>query len=167
MPFTPYHLGPALLFGVILFPLFDIAAFAVASIVLDIEPFLVIYLSLDLPLHWVFHSYLGATLVAIPTSLIMWWLRNPIKSLLEIFGITQKTTFPRTLLASIAGTYSHVFLDSFLYTEMNPFLPFLGNPFYGLYISSAVYQFCLICGVIGFFVYLIRFFILPAMNRRE
>ena len=58
--------------------------------------------------------------------------------------------------ASLIGTYSHVLLDSFLYSEMNPFFPLLGNPFLGLLGFGFVYNLCVVLGLVGFFIYLLR-----------
>jgi hypothetical protein len=157
LPFTPFHFGPVLLAGVILFPFFDIAAIMISSVILDVEPLLIIIFDLGGPLHGIFHTYLLATVVAFIVSIVLWLLRNPISSVVSIFGIKQEPKKHRILLASIFGTYSHVFMDSFLYPEMNPFFPLLGNPFLGLIASSLIYQFCTICGIIGIIIYLGRF----------
>jgi len=160
MPFTPYHFGPALLAGVILFPYFDLVAMLVASVILDIEPMLVLFLSLGGPLHGITHTYLVATIVSFIVAGALWVLRKPIAFFAEIFGVIQEPRKVRILAASIFGTYSHVLMDSFLYGEMNPFYPILGNPFLGLIASSLIYQFCLYCGLIGIVLYFVRFWIL-------
>ncbi len=71
MPFTPFHLGPALLFGLVLFSYLDFPTFMVANVIVDIEPFMIIALGLDLPLHGFFHSFLGGVIV----SLLLTWSR--------------------------------------------------------------------------------------------
>jgi membrane-bound metal-dependent hydrolase YbcI (DUF457 family) len=67
----------------------------------------------------------------------------------------------------VIGTYSHVLLDSLLYTEMNPFFPLLGNPFVGLLTGGFVYSLCLVLGVIGFFVYLFRVLLKLGLGQPE
>lgn len=160
MPFTPYHFGPALLAGVILFSFFDLAAILVGCVILDIEPMLVLFLNLGGPLHGISHTYLVATLVSFGITGVLWLLRNPIKSLMSAFAVVQEPSKIRILAGSLFGTYSHVFLDSFLYSEMNPLYPLLGNPFLGLISSAAVYQFCVYCGIAGILLYFVRFCIL-------
>ncbi|MFW9848743.1 MAG: hypothetical protein ACFFF4_06365 [Candidatus Thorarchaeota archaeon] len=160
MPFTPYHFGPALLAGVLLFPYFDLVAMLVASVILDIEPMLVLFLNLGGPLHGITHTYLMATIVSFIVTGVLWVLRKPMAFFAEIFGIIQEPRKVRILAASLFGTYSHVFMDSFLYVEMNPLFPILGNPFLGLIASSLIYQFCLYCGLIGLVLYFVRFWIL-------
>ena len=157
MPFTPYHLGPALLMGVIFFPFIDIIAILVGSIILDIEPFLILTIGSGQPLHGISHTYLVATIVALLTTGIIWALRGPLYEILSIFRINQEPSIKKIGMSSILGTYSHVLMDSFLYPEMNPLFPILGNPFLGLVSAALIYQFCFYCGIAGLFVYLIRF----------
>lgn len=160
MPFTPYHFGPALLAGVILFPFFDLAAMLIACVILDIEPMLVLFLGLGGPLHGISHTYLVATVVSIVVTGVLWLLREPIKSIMSTFGVVQEPKKVSIFIASLFGTYSHVFMDSFLYSEMNPLFPILGNPFLGLIAMGVIYQFCLYCGIIGAMLYFIRFCIM-------
>lgn len=156
MPFTPYHFGPALLIGVLLFPFIDFATIVVASVILDLEPLAVIFFNLPMPLHSFFHTYLGATIVAIILAIGIYPFRKYLNKLVALFGLRQESSFRNIIPASIIGTYSHVLLDSFLYAEMNPFFPFLGNPFVGLLTGGFVYNLCLVFGIIGIFAYLIR-----------
>lgn len=165
MPFTPYHLGPALLAGVALFPFIDFVAILVASVILDIEPMLVLFLNLSGPLHGVSHTYLAATLVSFAITGVFWLFRNELTAIASLFGVVQEPRKLGLLAASLFGTYSHVFLDSFLYAEMNPFFPVLGNPFLGLITSAAIYQFCLYCGAIGALLYIVRFCVLKRAPR--
>ncbi len=161
MPFTPYHLGPALLFGLLLFPIVDITALLLSSVLVDVEPLYVIMFAPGLPLHGILHTYIGATGIAILNAVIVWSLRNWIHQILAIFKIDQNSSFIRIFGTSLLGTYSHIFLDSFIYPEMNPLFPLMGNPFMGLVSSAAVYQFCTICFFLGFVLYLARFFVIP------
>lgn len=162
MPFTPYHLGPALLIGVIIFPFVDIIGILIGSIILDIEPLLILTTGTGQPLHGISHTYLVATIVAVLTTAIIWVLRGPLYEILSVFKINQEPSIKRIGGSSIFGTYSHVLLDSFLYPEMNPLFPILGNPFLGLVSSAIIYQFCLYCGIVGLLVYLIRFIARPS-----
>ena len=165
MPFTPYHLGPALLFGCLLFPIVDIAALLLSSVLVDIEPLYVIMFAPGLPLHGILHTYVGATGIAILNAVIVWVLRAWIGQILAIFKIDQNSSFIRIFGTSLLGTYSHVFLDSFLYPEMNPLFPLMGNPLLGLVSSAAVYQFSTICLFLGLVLYLARFLVIPMVRR--
>ncbi len=156
MPFTPYHFGPVLLIGVLFFPFVDFAMIMIAGVILDLEPLAVIFFNLPGPLHAFFHTYLGATIVALVLSICIYPFRKYLNEIVSFFGLKQESSFRHILPASIIGTYSHVLLDSFLYAEMNPFFPLLGNPFVGFLAFGFVYTLCLALGIIGFFVYLLR-----------
>jgi membrane-bound metal-dependent hydrolase YbcI (DUF457 family) len=167
MPFTPYHFGPAVLVGVLLFPFIDIATVMIASVILDLEPLAVILFDLPIPLHAFFHTYLGATIVGIVVSICIYPFRKYLNEFVAFFGLRQESSFRHILPAGLIGTYSHVLLDSFLYIEMNPFFPFLGNPFVGLLSLGLVYNICLVLGAIGFFVYLLRVLLNIRVERIE
>lgn len=124
MPFTPFHLGPALLLG-LLFAL-NLPVLLVASVILDIEPFYSMFIN-DLGyLHGPFHTYLAATFIGIGLALAS-----------GKFGIP----FKKAIYASLMGVYSHIFLDSFLYQDIKPFYPFQANPFYMVISSIDIYSF--------------------------
>lgn len=158
MPFTPYHFGPGLLVGVLLFPFIDLPTVIAASVILDLEPLSVLLLDLPLPLHGFFHTYLGATIVAFLLAIAIWPFRGHLNKIVSIFGMHQESSFRHIFPTSIIGTYSHVLLDSFLYAEMNPFFPLLGNPFLGIVQGAFVYNICVIFGLLGIGVYILRLF---------
>jgi len=156
MPFTPYHFGPGLLLGIVLFPFIDFSTVMVASVILDLEPLAVILLGFPSPLHGFFHSYLGATIVAIILSFAIWPMRGSLNSIVSLFGFHQESSLRHILPASFIGTYSHIILDSFIYPEMNPFLPLVGNPFIGVLPVSFLYSSCIYLGLLGIGVFIIR-----------
>lgn len=165
MPFTPYHFGPALFIGVLLFPFIDLATIMVASVILDLEPLAVIIFDLQMPLHAFFHTYLGATIVACALSVLVYPLRKYLNGIVSLFGLKQESSMKHIVLASFIGTYSHVLLDSFLYSEMNPFFPLLGNPFVGLLGFGFVYNLCVVLGLVGLFIYLLRVLLSHGVRR--
>ena len=163
MPFTPYHFGPALLLGILLFPFIDLATVMMASVVVDLEPLVVLFLGLPYPLHGFFHTYLGATIAALVLSAFVYPFRKYLNMIVSLFGLHQRSSLRHIIGASFVGTFSHVFLDSLLYAEMNPFFPILGNPFVGLYSFAVVYNICLIAGFVGFIGYVIRALLRPGI----
>ncbi len=156
MPFTPYHFGPGLLIGVLLFPFIDLTTVLIASVILDLEPLAVILFDLSMPLHAFFYTYLGATIAAVCLSIVIYPFRKYLNEIVSLFGLEQESSFRHIISASLIGTYSHVLLDSFLYAEMNPLFPALGNPFVGALTGGFVYNLCLVLGIIGIFVYVLR-----------
>lgn len=148
-------------FGLALSVAFDLPTLVVSSVIPDLEPFYVMYFHVSgYPLHGFFHSYLGATILAVLVALAVFPLRSVLDKIMMTFRISQKFSFKKILFTSFVGVYFHVFLDSFLYEEMNPFYPLLGNPFvnllsaYGSY--SIIYGFCSMTALLGIAVYLFR-----------
>jgi membrane-bound metal-dependent hydrolase YbcI (DUF457 family) len=158
VPFTPFHLGPAFLFGLVLSAAFDLPALLVASVIPDLEPFCVLYFHVSgYPLHGFFHSYLGSSIFAFAVILMVYPFRGLLDRIMTAFRIPQKSSFKKILFTSFVGVYFHVFLDSFLYEEMMPFYPLQGNPFFnsssafGSY--SVVYGFCGLTALLGIALY--------------
>jgi len=55
MPFTPFHLGPALLIALVLLPYIDIVAICLGAIIPDIEPAYYLLFTDKGPYHGFFH----------------------------------------------------------------------------------------------------------------
>jgi membrane-bound metal-dependent hydrolase YbcI (DUF457 family) len=161
MPITPLHWGPALLIGFIIFPLLNIPILIMSSVIIDIEPFL---MNLE---HGFFHSYLGATIagllvsaVAIPFKKNIEWVST------HIIGLPQTATFRSVTLTSLLAVWLHVFLDSFLYPEMKPFLPFDGNPFLDLVPPTLIYEIAFLTFLPAVALYVLRLY-LNARKRKS
>lgn len=93
MPFTPFHLGPGLLFGLLLFSYVDLPRFLVASVVFDIEPFMVLSLNLDYSVHGYLQTFVGGTIVAFLLVLAMSRMRGTLSPLMPFLKLEQKTSF--------------------------------------------------------------------------
>ena len=155
MPFTPFHLGPSLLIGLIFFPYLFLPSILLGSIIVDLEP--LTFLILDLPvLHLFFHTFLGATIMAILGAVVFYLLRGVLEKILAVFLLPQTASPVKITAASLIGAYSHIILDGILYPEMQPFWPILGNPFLGLASSSTIYLFCVLCFIIAIPIYIIQ-----------
>ena len=159
MPFTAFHLGPALLIGIILFPFLDLAALLICSVIVDLEPFYVIFFARGLPLHGFFHTFLGGTIVAIIIAIILWITRGLVQELLLIFRVEQKSSFVKILYTSLFSVNFHIFLDSIFHADMQPFYPLIINPFYGLISQTIINQLYLICLILGLTIYVHRFIV--------
>ncbi len=149
MPFTPFHLGPAILIGVALRRRIDIFATLVGSVVLDLEPFIILSCGFSSPIHGLFHTYLAAVLLTLPLATILYCTRDASRPLLSLFGLYQQSSFTSVVVSTMVGLFSHVFLDSLLYAEMVPLYPIPGNAMLGLVSYGAVYMFCIISGMLG------------------
>jgi len=158
MPFTPYHLGPGLFVGLLFLSFIDFPTFLVASVIVDVEPFLVLALNLNYPLHGFFHSFLGGTLVAVPLALVMYRVRGKFSSLLSFFKLEQMVSFKRVLAAALSGIYIHILLDSRGYTDIQPLYPSNYNPLLTTGISAGLdaYILCIWSFVGAAIIYVIR-----------
>lgn len=162
MPFTPFHLGPGLLFGLLFLSYIDFPTFLLANVIVDVEPFLVLYFNLQYPLHGFLHSFLGGTLIAFLLAIVMSKLRNSFSPLMSFFRLEQKTSFKSILLASLFGIYLHILLDSRLYQDIKPFYPFDFNPFLSrrMFIGLEIYGLCILSFIGGGVIYIIKLFTL-------
>ncbi len=158
MPFTPFHLGPATLFGLLLFRFVNFPVFLVANVIVDLEPFLVLLLGLKYPLHGFFHSFLGGSIIAFIVALLAFKFRGTVERFSSFIGLRQKVSFTGVLLASFLGVYFHILLDAPLYTDIKPFYPLYTNPFYSssFLIESGIYTFCSVCFLAGGILYVLK-----------
>jgi membrane-bound metal-dependent hydrolase YbcI (DUF457 family) len=162
MPFTPYHLGPALFIGLLFLDFIDFPTFLVASVIVDVEPFLVLALNLDYQLHGFFHSLLGGTVLAVPLAIVMYKIRGKLSPVMSFFKLEQKISFKRILVASISGVYIHILLDSRMYTDIQPFYPSSYNPLLttGVLAGLDSYVFCIWSFFGAAIIYAIRLILL-------
>ena len=151
MPFTPFHLGPALFFGIVFFRYLNLPAFLIANVIVDIEPFVVLLFGLDYPLHGFFHSFLGGSLVALVLYLVMVRMYPYVIGVMDIFYVGQEMSRKKIMLSCFSGVYLHIILDSFIYADIMPFFPFGVNPFYmlGGIGGSHIYLSCVLMLVAG------------------
>lgn len=159
MPFTPYHLGPAILIGLILFPLLDLPTFVIANVVIDLEPMLVIILGLGLPLHGPFHSLTLGSFAATALALAMYGFRGLLTPFFRLLKLQQTSRFNQVLASSLLGVWFHVVLDAFLYPKVMLLYPLDGNPLMGLASPSTVYGLCTAAFPLALLVYLFRFIV--------
>ena len=159
MPLTPFHLGPGLLLGLLLFSYVDLPTFLVASVVIDIEPFLVLSLNLDYPVHGYLHTLLGGTIVALLLALAMRRVRGTLSPLMSFLKLEQKTSFKSIVLASVFGIYLHILLDSPLYSDIRPFYPIESNPLLGngMFVGFEIYTLCVLSLLGGAIACAVRF----------
>ena len=146
-------MGPAIFFGVLLFRAINLPTFLVASIIADIEPFIVIVLGFDYPLHGFFHSFVGGSILALGMCFVMLRFKGSADKMMGFFRMKQEMSSRSVIAASFLGVYMHIFLDSFLYTDIRPFFPLDANPIYGLTSYDGVILFCVLSFVFGILLY--------------
>lgn len=158
VPFTPFHFGPALFFGLLFVAFIDLPTFLVTNVIVDLEPFLVVSLNLDYPLHGFFHSFIGGTLVGLALAFVMFKLRRLTFAVMKFFRLEYEVSWKRVLAASLLGVYLHILLDAPLYMDIRPFYPFNVNPLFhgGMTATIYVYMFCIFSFFAGVLVYAFR-----------
>jgi hypothetical protein len=155
MPFTPYHFGPALALALPLREYLHAPTFIIASVILDVEPFMVLALGLNYPLHGYSHTLILALVLGALLGYVMFRLEGSFVSLYKLLLMETGTKFGlgSFMVAGALGTVVHVLLDSPLYDDILPFYPLTVNPFYNPALSPEIYSICVWMGVIGLIYY--------------
>jgi hypothetical protein len=167
VPFTPFHLGPALGFGLPLRKYLHVPTFLVANVIVDVEPLAVLVLGLSYPLHGYFHTFLFASLTGLALGYVMFSFGRflqPVYKALKLVVANSQSLKPH-LVSGVLGTMFHVLLDSPLYTDIKPLYPFTVNPFYNPNLSPEVYSFCVWMGILGI-IYYTGLLIYPMFRKR-
>lgn len=155
MPFTPYHFGPSALIGLPLKKRLDIPVFVLANVAIDLEPGAVIIFNLGYPLHGYFHTFIFGGLVGIFWGIIAYLLfRRFFTFLMRVFRLPYQPTLLNMTLSGLVGAWLHILLDAFLYKEMNPFWPMVGNPLHAILRYRTVMLICEVSLIIAVVVYL-------------
>lgn len=154
MPFTPLHMGPGIFIKALLQSSFSLMVFGWTQIVMDIQP-LVVTLTGEGHLHGFTHTYVGAVLIAIFSALSGKYLSEIGLRILGFYNNqTINISWWVSFLSAFIGSFSHVFLDSIMHYDVEPFYPVaLVNHFYGWLSISMLHKFCLYSGVVGAFIY--------------
>ncbi len=153
MPFTPVHMGPGILFKGIMQGSFSLMVFGWTQIVMDIQP-LIVLLSGEGHLHGFSHTYLGATLLAVFSALTGKYLSQFGLWILHIDKSKNNIAWWVVFLSAFMGSFSHVFLDSIMHADVQPFYPFtLLNPFLSFITVAALHKACLYSGLVGGAIY--------------
>jgi membrane-bound metal-dependent hydrolase YbcI (DUF457 family) len=154
MPFTPIHMGPGILLKSILQGSFSLMIFGWTQIVMDLQP-LIVMISGEGHLHGFTHTYLGALIIAVISALSGKYLSQ---IGLILIGVSPenpiKIKWWIAFLSALIGSLSHVYLDSIMHSDVQPFYPVLmTNQFYGLISVSSLHKLCLYSGLLGAIIY--------------
>ena len=134
MPFTPFHMGAGLALKAVAGRHFSVLTFGMAQVAMDIEP-LVGMLRGAAVLHGPTHTYLGAVPIALATAVLAPWMCRPLLRRWNREVQHHRVAWlhedelwrPRTvLLSALAGTWSHVVLDSVMHADITPWAPWSG-----------------------------------------
>lgn len=158
MPLTPFHLGPAVLLGALFPRRLDLPTLLVASVLVDVRAALVLFGPLDGPVHGILTTFLGGTVVALVLAGVVLALPAVVDEWLALLRPGDTGDVTSIGLAALVGVYSHVALDSILYTDARPLSPAAWNPlFVGPSANLAVYGGCALAGILGLGLFAVRF----------
>jgi len=155
MPFTPFHMGIGIFTKAILQSSFSLMVFGWAQIVMDLQPLLVMITGHG-HLHGFSHTYLGASLIAILSALSGKYLSE---FGLRLLGISKrenpiKIAWWVVFLSAFIGTFSHVFLDSIMHADVQPYYPVsLYNNLWGIISVPMLHKICIYSGLLGAAIY--------------
>lgn len=157
MPITPFHFGPGAAIHALAPQRISFLAFCAANVLIDVES--LYYLSTkQYPVHRFFHTYVGATLVAILAVMLFLAAR----SFARRFGLSapfksQAPSISCIAIGAALGTYTHIVFDSIMHSDMLPFAPFSdANPLFRIVSLPALHWFCVAAGVLGVAILLFK-----------
>lgn len=151
MPLTPFHFGPGLLVQETRPHFFSFTVFFLSQIIIDFESFYNI-LNQNERIHTHFHTYVGSLIPFVITVLFYtiykkYFMRKDIKPI----------PFSGVVTSAWIGVWSHVFLDSIMHADIQPFWPIsVDNPMLGLIGIGSLHLVCMVCLGIGLGFYLNR-----------
>lgn len=140
MPITPFHFGPGALLKAVAPTGFSWTVFALANILIDLEPISLFLLSSD-PAHPWLHTLPGAVLVAFLAAVPG---RRPCEALLRAWnlklsfrqarwlGVESQINRAAAWAGALLGTFSHLALDALMHPDVRPLWPLVAdNPWRG------------------------------------
>lgn len=158
-------MGPGLAIKAVAGRHFSLMSFGLAQVAMDIEP-LVGMIRGTAVLHGITHSYLAAMVIAIVVIMVaspiccpflVRWNKEVAHCRLPWLAESADFRLFPVALGAMMGTVSHVALDSLIYSEMRPLVPWSEkNGLLGLATTQSLTNTCLVLGVVGFSAWLIR-----------
>lgn len=165
MPFTPFHMGPALAIKAVAGPRFSVLSFGVAQVAMDLEPLIGMLRGAKV-LHGPSHTYWAACVIAAIVTVVAPPLCQPIlrrwNRELAHYGWTWLQAPPAWSTSAVAagalvGTLSHVALDSLMHADIRPWAPWSqDNGLLGLLSIPALHGWCTALGAIGVLVWWVQ-----------
>ena len=158
MPFTPFHFGPGAVLKAAIPRYFSFSVFCFAQVVADVE--VLVYMARGgEKLHGYCHTYLGALGVGLFSVVVgrplcryflRWWSAQPQVPLKEYYGGSPEIGFGQAVGGAFIGSFSHVFLDSVMHSDLRPLLPFNDqNAMFGGIGPGTIHLVCFLLAIVG------------------
>ena len=152
-------MGPALAAKAVAPRYFSFLIFGITQVAIDVEVAFLLITEDAPPYHGFLHTYLGATVVALLAVVIgrplleralRLWNRLVRADRESLLWTEARVPLVAAISGAMIGGYSHVLLDSFLWSDMNPFAPLSdSNAALNALSTLEVYALCLALGLLG------------------
>ena len=166
MPITPFHIVAGVAAKSIRPKHFSWTVFALANVLIDTEA-VYYYLTTGVPAHKYFHTWIGASIIAILCATLgkyicelglkifnFIFLNKNYSLKLRRFQFKTKINNLSSWSGAFIGAYSHIFLDSFVNLDMQPYFPFSEqNHMLGLISLNNLYLICIALFLIGIVIW--------------
>ncbi len=159
MPFTPFHMGPALAVKAVCGRHFSIPIFAFTQVAIDSEVLVGYSFRRDLSYHKVMHTIAGGTAAAILALALLnpvirpgarLWNRLTGARAESIWYMEPRVSVLAAIVSASGGAWSHVLLDAPTHSHMEPMAPMArGNPFDGLVSHRRTIAWCIGLAAVG------------------
>ena len=159
-------MGPGILIKAVLQSSFSLMVFGWTQIVMDIQP-LIVMITGEGHIHGFTHTYIGASIIAVVSALSGKYL-SEIGLTIIGYAKTQPVDIIWWVayLSAFIGSFSHVYLDSIMHFDVEPFYPFsLSNTFLGMVSVSTLHKLCLYSGLLGAAIYYLVSWRIDKINR--
>ena len=170
MPITPFHIIAGVAVKSLRPKYFSWTVFTLANVLIDTEA-VYYYFTSGSPAHKYFHTWLGATIIAILCATLgkflceiglkvlnYIFLNKKYLPFLKWFRQEVKITEISAWSGAFIGAYSHIFLDSFVNLDMKPYFPFSDqNHLLGLISLKNTYILCTGLFLVGIIIITINF----------
>jgi len=151
-------MGPGLLLKGILQGGFSLMIFGWVQILMDIQPLLAM-LAGDHALHGVSHTFMGAVIIALLGAwsgrllvrwFVTWETRRGGGASLAWCGLSAHVAWWVALLSAFLGAGSHVFMDSIMHWDVQPWYPWSQEATWYRWVDlSTLHTFCVYSGLLG------------------
>ncbi len=159
MPFTPFHMGPALAVKAACGRHFSVPVYAFTQIAIDSEVLLGFPFRGDLSYHKVMHTLAGGTAAAILALALLrpvirpgarLWNRVTGAKAGSIWHLEPQVSPLTAIVSAFTGAWGHVLLDAPTHSHMEPLAPVArGNPFDGLVSHRRTMAWCVGLAAVG------------------
>lgn len=156
-PYTPYHIGPSCLLGLLLRRWVDIPVFVLSNFVIDL---FVLVARLSQTKSFVLehaHTLLIGTAVGILWGIAAYFFRGIFRWIMLRIRLPYQTNLRKMILAGITGIWVHIFIDSLYQSDIKLFWPSkLISPLFR-FPKREVDLFLILCSIAAVAIYLYLF----------